>query len=178
MFVVPLKGTNHTGKAMLTQARLKELMTYDADTGVFTRHKSVQRGGKQVGCTPNKDGYFSAGIDGKTYLQHRLAWLYAHGVFPGGHIDHINRVKTDNRLCNLRVVTAFESNQNIPPVKNDIYPNVLWISKRNRFRVRMRSARKEYTRFFKSLEDAKQCSDEMRKQYKPLFTVVQPNAAP
>ena len=157
---------------MLTQARLKELMTYDADTGVFIRHKSVQRAGKKLSCTPNKDGYFSVNIDRKTYLQHRVAWLYVHGVFPEGHIDHINRVKTDNRICNLRVVTAFESNQNIPPAKNDLYPNVRWIAKRNRFMVRIRSAKKEYNRFFESLEDAKRCSDEMRKQYKPLFTVV------
>lgn len=171
MFAVPLEGTNHTGKTMLTQARLKELMAYDEGTGVFTRYKSVQRGGKQVSCTPNKDGYFSANIDRKTYVQHRLAWLYVHGAFPEGHIDHINRIKTDNRICNLRVVTAFESNQNIPPVENGLYPNVRWIAKKNRFRVRMRSAKKEYNRFFKSFEEAKQCSDEMRKKYKPLFTV-------
>jgi hypothetical protein len=162
---------------MLTQARLKELMTYDASTGVFARVKSVQGSGRNVSNQLNRDGYLVFNIDRKTYLRHRLAWLYVHGVFPDGHIDHINRVKTDNRICNLRVVTAFESNQNIPPVKNDLYPNVHWAPKKNKFMVRMRSARKEYRKYFASLEDAKRCSDEMRRKYKPLFTAIESESA-
>ena len=172
MFVVPYEGTNNTRKAMLTQARLKELMTYDADTGIFTRIKSVNRAGKRVSNKTNSDGYLSFCIDYKLYLQHRAAWLYIYGEFPVGHIDHINRVKTDNRLCNLRVVTEFENSQNTTPAKNNLYPHVYWLAKKHSFRVRVKSAGKAYVRFFKSLEDAKKCSDEFRKKYKPLFTVI------
>jgi hypothetical protein len=156
---------------MLTQVRLKELMTYDADTGVFTRIKSVSRAGKRVSEKPNSDGYLHFCIDYKLYLQHRAAWLYVYGKFPEGHLDHINRVKTDNRLSNLRVVTDFENSQNTPPAKNSLYPNVHWVTQKNSFRVRVKSAGKEHVRFFKLFEDAKKCSDEMRKKYKPLFTV-------
>ena len=156
---------------MLTQARLKDLMTYDDETGVFARIKSVNRAGRRVSDRPNSDGYLQFCIDYKMYLQHRVAWLYAYGEFPKGDLDHINRVKTDNRLCNLRVVTSFENSQNKPPAKNNLYPHVHWVDQKNRFRVRIRSAGKAYVKFFKSLEDAKKCSDEMRKKYKPLFTV-------
>jgi hypothetical protein len=47
------------------------------------------------------------------YSAHRLAWLYTHGEWPAGQIDHINRDRRDNRMCNLRVVTHSENLQNI-----------------------------------------------------------------
>jgi len=156
---------------MLTQARLKDLMAYDADTGLFTRIKSVQASGKRVSDKPNGDGYLQFCIDYKMYLQHRAAWLYAYGEFPKGHIDHINRVKTDNRLCNLRVVNDFENSQNRTLAKNNLYPHVQWLRKKNSFKVKIVSAGKAYVRVFKSFEDAKNCSNEFRKKYKPLFTV-------
>ena len=157
---------------MLTQARLKELLTYDAETGVFTRIKSVNRAGRRVSDKTNSSGYLHFCIDYKIYLQHRVAWLYAYGEFPDGHLDHINRIKTDNRLCNLRIVTEFENCQNSTPIKNNLYPNVHWMAKKKSYRVKVKSAGKAYVRFFKSFEDAKKCSDEMRKKYKPLFTIV------
>lgn len=157
---------------MLTQARVKELMTYDADTGVFTRIKSVSRAGKRVTTKPNSDGYLAFCIDYKMYLQHRVAWLYVYGAFPDGHLDHINRVKTDNRICNLRSATAFENSQNTPPAKNNLYPNVHWVARKNSFRVRVKSAGKAHVRFFKSLDAAKRCSDDLRRKYKPLFTAA------
>jgi hypothetical protein len=163
---------------MLTQARLKEVIAYDADTGVFTRRKSVQASGYRVSARPNGSGYLQLCIDYKSYLQHRVAWLYVYGEFPEGHLDHINRVKTDNRICNLRQATDFENNQNRLPAKNNLYPHVYWVAQKNSFRVRVRSAGKSYTRFFKSFEDAKKCSDELRAKHKPFFTVVQAHTAP
>lgn len=100
---------------MLTQARLKELLSYDPLTGIFTNLKSG-KGRKPVGAVvgcPHKDGYTTSMIDGKNYMHHRLAWLYANGVFPPNDIDHINGVRTDNRLVNLRAAERFENNQNI-----------------------------------------------------------------
>jgi hypothetical protein len=95
----------------LTQDRLKFLVTYDAVSGSFVWN--VRRGGKanagsRSECMDSK-GYYRIGIDGKRYLAHRLAWFYTHGEWPDGLIDHVNRVRTDNRLENLRVV---------PPAKN------------------------------------------------------------
>ena len=49
----------------------------------------------------NSDGYLMIMINGKAYPAHRLAWLIVYGTMPDGFIDHINRVRTDNRISNL-----------------------------------------------------------------------------
>lgn len=91
---------------MLTQTRLRELLTYDPDTGVFVWRATptTQRvAGKPAG-SPNAHGYMRTTIDKRPYFLHRLAFLYMTGAFPAGHCDHINRVKSDNRWANLRDV--------------------------------------------------------------------------
>lgn len=92
----------------LTQERLKELIHYDGETGVFTRLVGLGKRPELKGTHPgflNRQGYVMLPVDSKTYRAHRLAWLYAHGRFPKEAIDHINAVKNDNRLCNLREAT-------------------------------------------------------------------------
>lgn len=102
---------------MLTQERLKELLSYDADTGIFTwritlpaRGGSV-RVGKSAGSLDSK-GKRQIKIDRTIHFAHRLAFLYMQGVFPEGPVDHINRDHTDNRWCNLRAVTASQNSRN------------------------------------------------------------------
>lgn len=51
---------------------------------------------------------------GKSYKAHRLAWLYMHGELPDKSIDHINGLKTDNRIANLRLATNAQQKQNRP----------------------------------------------------------------
>ena len=75
----------------LTQKRLQELFTYEADTGIFIRKST----GKEAASKHN--GYVRICIDYKEYRAHRLAYLYITGEFPAGIIDHINHCKTDNR---------------------------------------------------------------------------------
>ena len=98
---------------MITQERLKELVSYNPDTGVFTWNKNI-KGGAQAGCKAGsvfKSGYVYLGLDGKSYTAHRLVWLYVSGTIPM-LIDHINRDKADNRLCNLRVSSHSENGHN------------------------------------------------------------------
>lgn len=89
----------------LTQAILKSLLTYDPQTGVFTR------GNRIAGCR-DSFGYWRIRIEGKLYRAHRLAWLYTYGHWPKGDIDHINRVRHDNKIENLREATRSQNNQN------------------------------------------------------------------
>lgn len=102
------------GQATLTQDRLKELLSYDPETGVF-RWKSARtssiRAGRQAGYL-NATGYRTVVLDKRKHWEHRLAWLYVHGKWPEHYIDHINGVKDDNRICNLRDVTKQLNQQN------------------------------------------------------------------
>lgn len=102
---------------MITQDRLKELLSYNVDTGEFVwlNRKSKQFNsvfaGKVAGTNKSCE-YTRINVDGKIYKAHRLAWLYVHGRFPDGEIDHINHNTTDNRICNLREVTHHQNGLN------------------------------------------------------------------
>ena len=97
----------------LTQERLKELLHYDPETGVFTRRTS--RGGELAGAIagcPVWTGYTKICVDKTNYLAHRLAWFYVYGDFPSEEIDHINGVRTDNFIKNLRHVSSRVNKEN------------------------------------------------------------------
>ena len=99
--------------ATLTQLRLKELLDYDPETGVFTWIKP--RTGVPLGAEAGSmthDGYRRIVVDQQEYRAHRLAWLYVYGEMPSGVIDHINRVRDDNRISNLRDVTCRVNSHN------------------------------------------------------------------
>jgi hypothetical protein len=97
----------------LTQERLKNLLHYNPDTGVFTRINKFRNlpANSVVGCV-GAGGYMQCSIDSRMYKMHRLAWLYVHGRWPIDQIDHINHDVTDNRICNLREVSCAENHQN------------------------------------------------------------------
>lgn len=99
---------------MLTQQRLKELLSYDQGTGIFiwsTKKSKRIKIGDIAGCK-NPDGYIYIRVDGKGYFAHRLAWLYVYEKMPEKEIDHINEIRDDNRMCNLRLANHQENGQN------------------------------------------------------------------
>lgn len=91
---------------MITQEFLKEHFNYDPETGLFIRIKKVSKyGSSKIGeivGSKHSEGYIRIPILRKQYKAHRLAWLYMYGLLPNGVIDHINGIKDDNRICNLR----------------------------------------------------------------------------
>ena len=98
---------------MITAERLQALVNYSVDTGLFT-WKTVRKGckiGGQVGCIA-KNGYIVIRLDDALYLAHRLVWLYVYKCWPSEQLDHINRIRSDNRLSNLREVSNAENAQN------------------------------------------------------------------
>ncbi len=98
----------------LTQARLKELLSFNEATGEFKWIRSNTNcvpAGSRAGSRMST-GYMHIQIDGRFYPSHRLAWLYVHGSFPKKWIDHINGVRDDNRLENLREATPAQNQKN------------------------------------------------------------------
>lgn len=114
----------------LNQARLQELLSYDPKTGSFTWRVS-RNGTLGIGTNAGHldGGYVRIRVDRVLYRAHRLAWLYANGEEPAGQIDHINGDKADNRLCNLRVVTNAQNQQNVRAPRSNNKLGVLGVMK-------------------------------------------------
>lgn len=97
----------------LTVGRLRDLLSYDPDTGVLTwkvTRGSVKAG--EVAGWKERRGYVRVSIDGKQYVAHRCAWAIVHGHFPAALIDHRNGNPSDNRLANLREANRSQNGAN------------------------------------------------------------------
>jgi hypothetical protein len=94
---------------ILTQARLKELLQYDPDTGCLVWRKTNRRAG-----TKHYSGYRNVFVDNRCYIEHRVIWVWVFGEWPDCDIDHVNRQRDDNRLVNLRLASRAENCQNQP----------------------------------------------------------------
>ncbi len=98
----------------LTADRLRTLLSYNPETGVFTRNirTSNRINVGDVAGSATEGGYWAIKIDGKSIKSHRLAWLYTYGCWPTNEIDHINGDPADNRIENLRDVSHEHNTQN------------------------------------------------------------------
>lgn len=125
----------------LTHSRVLELFDLDAERGVLTRKVRTTnsvRVGDPVGTLSN--GYLRARVDGCHVSVHRLIWFYVNGVWPVEEIDHINGIKSDNRIANLREASRSQNNRNCP-VRSDSSTGlrgVCWNNGRSSYRVAIR----------------------------------------
>lgn len=120
-----------TADMPIYEQAIKDRLHYDPATGILTwrdprpedfrseAHMRTWRtrfAGQKAGKL-RPDGYISVRItvDGVTtcFLAHRIAWFVAHGRWPEGQIDHVNGVRTDNRIENLRDVSPLENRRNM-----------------------------------------------------------------
>ena len=141
----------------LTQNRLKELLHYDAESGIFTRLTRAGREhiGSVAGRVPNIDGYKSIMLEGSRYQAHRLAWLYVTGAWPEGDIDHINGNKVDNMISNLRDVTRSVNMENQRRSRSDGSTGLLGVTMDPGGKARaqiMVQGRRKYLGLFKTPE--------------------------
>jgi hypothetical protein len=103
-------------KNNLTAERVRELLDYDPLTGVFhwkvSPAQSIRVG--DVAGSFLSTGYRRIVIDSIQYQAHRIAWLHYYGRWPQAELDHINRIKEDNRITNLREATRSQNAANFP----------------------------------------------------------------
>lgn len=88
-------------------AGLLARLDVDPNSGTIIWKRTGKKAGSRKGS-----GYQNVMVDKKSYLAHRIVWAAHYGEFPAGHIDHINGVRDDNRIANLRVVTPAENQKN------------------------------------------------------------------
>jgi hypothetical protein len=118
-------------------ARLRELFAYDPCTGLITNR--ITRGNATAGAiasTERADGYRRIRVDGVYVKSHNLAWALHFGQWPSAILDHINRVKSDDRIENLRESTYSANAHNKAHIKNMTGHPGAFPSKR-RFRSRI-----------------------------------------
>lgn len=103
----------------LSQSDLIKMFSYDEKTGVFVwkSHYWTRLIGEEAGCVG--DGYIIITIKGVPYYGHRLAWFYVYGEWPSGHIDHVNTIRGDNSIKNLRLASHQGNGANAKISKNN-----------------------------------------------------------
>ena len=151
---------------ILTQERLKELLTYDPETGVF-EWKELTHGRKSPAGGPMSSGYIQIFVDGKHCYAHRLAWLYMHGFIPD-QVDHANGERDDNRLDNLRASNNKDNKKNLG-IRSDNtsgVQGVYWHKLRKKWHARINVDGKNINLgLHTSLDSAKKARDTAKIKY-------------
>lgn len=144
---------------MLTASTVRQLLDYDPETGVFrwrVRRNGVAAG-DVAGCLDQRRGYILIRAGGRLYKAHRLAWFYVHGEWPAVEIDHINCVRDDNRIANLRLATGTQNQANKRLQSNNTsgVKGAFWDRRRGVWHARIRvQGRLKYLGTFRDKADA------------------------
>jgi hypothetical protein len=159
-----------TKKAKVSQERLKQLLSYSLDTGLFywLVNKGRARVGDVAGKINPKDGYLYIGIDNKHYPAHRLAFLYVVGVFPPQEVDHINGLRLDNRYSNLRHATPSQNQHNKGVYSNNTtgFRGVIYIEANDNYSavIQVKGQKRIRVTGFKTPEEASKKYQELAAQ--------------
>lgn len=156
---------------MLTQERLKYLLTYNPDTGDFIWNMSrswLAKKGDKAGFL--NYGYKYIRVDKLIMACHRLAFLYVEGKMPPNDVDHINGIKDDNRWLNLRKATKSQNlcNRGIP-INNSTGFKGVTINKDGIFCAEVRFKGKRYRKKFKDLGEANNWAESKREEIHGVF---------
>jgi hypothetical protein len=151
----------------LTQKEVQELFDYRngylfwRTSGSGRMSTLIPAGGK------NQDGYRRIVVFGREWLEHQLVWLYVYGEVKT-HLDHINRVRDDNRIENLRVATGSQNQGNRKLNKNNRsgYRGVIFLPSRNKYCATIRIGKsKLFLGHFNNIQDAREIYDKTAREW-------------
>jgi hypothetical protein len=155
---------------------LKQILYYDKNTGIFTWLVNMPHNpmiNKRAGYK-SINGYRIISINKKKYYEARLAWFYMTDKWPKFEIDHINRIKDDNRWCNLREATRSQNCANSIKNKNNTLPRGVSFHKRDKkYQAQCKYQGKHYhLGFYKTVQEAKQAYDKFVLQHHREFAII------
>lgn len=151
---------------------LKILLSYEPETGKLLwlqrpvemfQHKrawkawNTRYAGKEAFTASQSSGYKSGSVFGRAYLAHRVIWAIVHDEWPEDQIDHINGIRDDNKIANLRAVTNIENQKNAKRQRNNTsgVVGVLWNKRDRVWRAQIRvSGVSRHLGSFKNKDDA------------------------
>lgn len=148
--------------------RIKELLSYDPETGKFVWLVSTGKRVKgDIAGGISEHGYCRIKIDGIKYMAHRLAWAFIYGEFPENEIDHVNGIRYDNRRINLREADRSSNIQNLQGSRKDNELGVLGVHQIGESFVAQLQVlgKKVFYGRYKTLEQASLAYQEAKKQY-------------
>jgi hypothetical protein len=118
--------------------KIKEYLDIDINTGSAI-WKKTKFHGKKAG-TINSKGYVVIQVDNVQYTLHRLVWAIANNSNPLTHIDHINGIRDDNRIENLRLANPSmnQANGRLKTNNTSGFRGVYWESVINKYTARIK----------------------------------------
>ena len=122
---------NYATNSSLTYEEASKILAYDPETGEILRLNK-----RSTTNRPSKTGYKTLSVQGKSYKEHRLAWLLYYKKWPDNHINHINGNPSDNRICNLEDVLPLvnaNSYRKISKKNTSGYKNVYWMESKQKW---------------------------------------------
>ncbi|PJD62679.1 endonuclease [Enterobacter kobei] len=159
---------------LMSVGDIRDLIDYNAETGVLTA--KVNFSGRQAGSVIGSQtwqGYYAFSLFGKKCFAHRLAWLLHYGEWPSQPIDHINGIKTDNSIRNLRLCSLSQNQFNKPTQKNNTtgVKGVYWNKRDKRYVASVQFNGKKYSAgHHKDIESAKEEVMKLREKLAGEFT--------
>ncbi|MDV0393188.1 HNH endonuclease [Enterobacter roggenkampii] len=159
---------------LMSVGDIRDLIDYNPETGVLTA--KVNFSGRQAGSVIGSQtwqGYYAFSLFGKKCFAHRLAWLLHYGEWPSQPIDHINGIKTDNSIRNLRLCSLSQNQFNKPTQKNNTtgVKGVYWNKRDKRYVASVQFNGKKYSAgHHKDIESAKEAVMKLREKLAGEFT--------
>lgn len=139
------------------------MFTHIARCAKHVPHKAARNGwnskwaGRAAFTTLRSDGYLCGSVLGLNLLAHRAAWAVFYGVWPSQNIDHLNGIKSDNRIENLRDVCQQENLRNAKLSDRNTARRIGigWCSRRHKWRARIKTNwTDKHLGYFDDLEQA------------------------